>query len=289
MRLGRTILIILVLGLPAGGSFGADGQPPAGQADGAASVKAAAPAVIGPGRVASLVADLGDRQWATRRDAEAKLTAMGQEILVALDPLLASADDPEALRRLERIYRKLVPTAEYAGQSDLAGFLGVEIQQVPPEEDILLSGRENGLLVKRIVEKSAAQKAGLRAGDLIVMLDGEKLLGDFDLGNFRRCVERVGAGGELTIGLYRGEKFKELKAVLTPSSQRPGPDPKVREYRWTRYWRNQLSKVRKTLLKRKKETAAEKSGGMKAPEAKPAKKRNLRRRALEVNQEKEKP
>ncbi|NIA20483.1 MAG: hypothetical protein GWP05_00620 [Anaerolineaceae bacterium] len=292
MRFGRMIIVVLVLGLPASGSFGADGQPAArqadNQADGAASAQATESPAISPERVASLVADLGDRQWATRRDAEAELTAMGHGVLAALDPLLASADDPEVLRRLERIYRELVPAEEYAGQSDLAGFLGVEIQHVPPEEDSRLNGRENGLLVKRIVENSAARKAGLLADDLIVVLDGEKLLGDFSLGNFRMRVERIGAGGELAIGLYRGEEFKELKAVLTPSSQRPGADPKVSKYRWTRYWRNHLSKLRQVRAGRKKKAAAKESAGAKDPEAEPTEKKPASSRG-EADKKKEKP
>ncbi len=289
MRLRRTMIAALVLALAAAGTFGADDEPsakqPGAEAGRAASAGAAEAPAVDAGRVASLVADLGDRQWATRRDAEAELTAMGHGVLAVLDPLLGGARDPEVLRRLQRIYRRLVPADEYAGQSDLSGFLGVEIQHVPPEDDPRLNGRENGLLIKRVVEDSAAEKAGVEVDDLIVVLDGEKLLGDFGLGHFKMRVERVGAGGELTVGLYRGDEFKELKAVLAPSSQRPGPDPKVREYRWTRYWRNHLSKVR---AGRKKETAAEKSGGAKTPDAEPAEKKP-RSSGAEANEEKEKP
>jgi len=257
MRWRRTIIAALALALASAGSFGADDKPsaklPDAEAGRAASAESAEAPAASAGRVKSLVADLGDRQWATRRDAEAELTALGHGVLAALDPLLASAADPEVLRRLQRIYRRLVPAEEYAGQSDVSGFLGVEIQHVPPEDDLRLKGRENGLLIKRIVEDSAAGKAGLQIDDLIVVLDGEKLIGDFGLAHFRTRVERVGTGGELTVGLYRGDELKELKAVLTPSSLRPGANPKVREYRWTRYWRNRLLKVRKARAGKKKE------------------------------------
>ena len=264
MRLRRTIIAALVLALAATGGFGADDEAaakqPEAEAGRAASAESAKAPATSAGRVVSLVADLGDRQWATRRDAEAELTAMGHGVLAVLDPLLGGAADPEVLRRLERIYRRLVPAEEYAGQSDLSGFLGVEIQQVPPEDDPRLKGRENGLLIKQVVEDSAAERAGLQIDDLIVVLDGEKLIGDFGLAHFRACVERVGEGGELRVGLYRGDELKELKAVLTPSSQRPGSDPKVREYRWTRYWRNRQREVRKARTGQKKEASAGKPG-----------------------------
>lgn len=102
----------------------------------------------------------------------------------------------EALKRLRRLKPQL---AVYAyGQ----GFLGVEGGAAP-------GGR--GFLVKRVYPGSCAEKAGLRAADVIVSLNGYRLT---DLGSLQLCVFDRPKGHPVTLKVLRDGKELVLEGDL---------------------------------------------------------------------------
>ena len=91
------------------------------------------------------------------------------------------------------------------------GFLGVVIQELTPElakslnEDV-----DDGLLVSQVEKGSPAHNAGIKQGDLIVALDGEKV---DNLGRFRNKISLFSPGTivELTIRRNKSEKMAKVK------------------------------------------------------------------------------
>ena len=92
------------------------------------------------------------------------------------------------------------------------GFLGVRIQDVTPE----LSGafklpEQNGAIVGEVTPGSAAEKAGIRIGDVIVEFDGKNVR---DVRHLRLMVARTAPNSEVLIKLIRDAKPIELTAIL---------------------------------------------------------------------------
>lgn len=71
---------------------------------------------------------------------------------------------------------------------------------------------QHGAFVSQIVEGSSADKAGLKAGDIIVSLDGKPVR---SFGELRAKVATMGADKTVTLGLFRDGKQQEAKVTLT--------------------------------------------------------------------------
>lgn len=238
----------------------------------AAKADQPAPVSIDKAHVAALVAKLGDQQWTTREDAEKELVGLGPDVLPILDKYLPVAKDPEVLQRLERVFRDLTPQSQYAGDDARPGFLGIQLDVVVNDADPRLGERENGVLVMGVVADTAAEKAGLREGDLIVSLDGSKFLGDFSIDNFKNRIQRIGASGKTRVSLFRGQAYLNLDVVLgasptptgtavriiaggngviqevevPPSADAPDGDAQVLAHRWDVWWRSHVDEVKRT-------------------------------------------
>ena len=115
--------------------------------------------------------------------------------LDALGWLRRELEDPDNRRLLLAEARRRLGLGN---DDDLnRGFLGVELGE--------------GLAIGRVVENSAAERAGLRSGDVLVALDGRRLVSARDLG------ERIGerrAGDEVSLAYRRGEREETGTIVL---------------------------------------------------------------------------
>ena len=166
-------------------------------------------------QVDGLAGQLGSDDYAVREAAEAQLTERGAGVTLHLDRTLARSDDAEVLIRLERVYRKLVPSQAYAGTSLRPGFLGVQMKVVSTDEEPRLKGRQWGVQVEGVVADGPAEKAGMRNGDLIVLVDGQPFVGDVTQMSFIRRVQRVGDGGSVEIEFLRGAERRKVTVKLT--------------------------------------------------------------------------
>ncbi|GLK71821.1 DegQ family serine endoprotease [Ancylobacter dichloromethanicus] len=91
-------------------------------------------------------------------------------------------------------------------------WLGADLQQVTPDiAEGLDVARPTGALVQNIFPGSAAEKAGLRAGDLIVTVAGQEV-DDPDAFGFRFATRPL--GGSVDLGIIRQGKPVTLKVVL---------------------------------------------------------------------------
>jgi serine protease Do len=76
---------------------------------------------------------------------------------------------------------------------------------------------EGGLLVTSVNEGSPAAQAGIKAGDVILRLNGKEIRSSEDL---REELDRTESGQEVTLGLQREGRALELKARPTERSPR---------------------------------------------------------------------
>ncbi len=107
--------------------------------------------------------------------------------------------------------KEVLPSIKEKGRPDM-GWLGVSAQPLTPDLVAALGLQEPyGALVNGIVKGSPAEKAGLKRGDVIVELDGKKIL---DPNELPRMVAFGHIGKTVTLQILRQGKPLEIKAVV---------------------------------------------------------------------------
>jgi serine protease Do len=91
--------------------------------------------------------------------------------------------------------------------------LGVQLNPLSPQLAEYFGAAEGGALVASVTKDSAADKAGLKAGDVITSINGDKVRGTDEL-----IDELRDATGEVTIGIVRDKKASTLKATIEPAT-----------------------------------------------------------------------
>ena len=102
------------------------------------------------------------------------------------------------------------------GWTSPRGRLGVQLGELTPQLAEYFGAKDGGVLVSSINSGSAAEKAGLKAGDVITSINGDAVRDTDDLIDELRAVD----GREITIGILRDKKASSLKATL---EERPRP------------------------------------------------------------------
>jgi len=119
-------------------------------------------------------------------------------------------DDRDGARRFEyRVPNELMP---FMGRP--RGRLGVTVQSLTDELQAYFGAKSGGALVSSVAKESAASKAGIKAGDVIVSVNGRTVSDADDLINKIEDVD-----GEATIVVLRDKKEMTLKATI----ERPRP------------------------------------------------------------------
>jgi serine protease Do len=95
------------------------------------------------------------------------------------------------------------------------GQLGIVVQKVTPEmaQSLGLSN-PRGLIVSQVQPGSAAERAGIKRGDLIVSLNGTPAS---DPNTFRNIVASIAPGTQVTLATLRGGNEQQVRAVLGES------------------------------------------------------------------------
>ncbi len=90
-------------------------------------------------------------------------------------------------------------------------WLGVELQKLSDQLREFFKVEEGGVLISEVKEDSPAEKAGLKAGDVIIEMDGEEVDSRRDV---IEILEDKEIGDEVSITIVRDGKDKRKKAVL---------------------------------------------------------------------------
>jgi serine protease Do len=101
----------------------------------------------------------------------------------------------------------------------LSPTMGVQVETVGRQLGEYFGIKDGeGILVKSVEKNSPAEKAGLKAGDIIVRADNEKISDRSDL---RRVVRNHRKGGKLPLGIVRDRKEQTITVDL--------PEPKTKD------------------------------------------------------------
>jgi serine protease Do len=107
--------------------------------------------------------------------------------------------------------KPLIPELEAHGEVT-RGWLGVSIQSITPDLSNALKLEESkGALVAEVVPGGPAEKAGIKAGDVIVSFDGKPVHDSHDL---PAMVAATKIGSEVPVGVMRNGKSVRLSAVI---------------------------------------------------------------------------
>ncbi|MCI5160052.1 MAG: PDZ domain-containing protein, partial [Candidatus Electrothrix sp. AUS1_2] len=93
------------------------------------------------------------------------------------------------------------------------GWLGVAIQDM--NEDLAQSfgvGKAEGILVAEVTKGSPAEKAGILQGDILLSLNGAKLI---DAADLRNRIAMITPGNKVMLGLIREGKRQKLSVIIT--------------------------------------------------------------------------
>lgn len=95
------------------------------------------------------------------------------------------------------------------GSLSARGRLGVQLSELTPQLAEYFGAKDGGVLVSSVTRDSPAEKAGLKAGDVITSIDGDRVRRAGDL-----IGELRGKEGEVTVGYLRDRKEATAKATL---------------------------------------------------------------------------
>jgi S1-C subfamily serine protease len=98
--------------------------------------------------------------------------------------------------------------------------LGISVDSMGDQLSQYFGASEGGALITSVEPGSAAEKAGLKAGDVITSINGERVR---DAEQVVDTMREVG-DGEVTIGYLRDKKAGTTKATIEPRSA-PGANP----------------------------------------------------------------
>lgn len=189
----------------------------------ASSNAAGAELTYTPEQISELIKALGDPDWSTRQRASDDLFFAGPAAYPPLKEEFRRTRNYEVRRRIHYIVELIY---FFHGQKQGNGFLGIQYNAANPLEG-------DRIRVIRVVPGSGAERAGLRAGDLVLSIDGTRISNGTD--GFRRMIEERKPGTRIALVVLRDQRSLQLSAVLGP---RRSPDDlyKMRE-RFVPWWR----------------------------------------------------
>jgi len=121
---------------------------------------------------------------------------------------MKDSDDEKKIRIIKKLKMADAPLLI----DEKAGFLGVQIQDLSEQlSDYFKVKDGNGVLVSEVVKDSPANKAGLKAGDIITKVD------DNDIGNagdLTSTIRDYEPDSKVLVSVIRNGKKKKLDAVL---------------------------------------------------------------------------
>jgi S1-C subfamily serine protease len=108
--------------------------------------------------------------------------------------------------------------------------LGVSVEGLSTQLADYFGAKDGGALVSSVTTDSPAAKAGLKAGDVITTVNGNRVR---DAGDLIRELSDA-TSDEVTIGLLRDKKETTVKATLEPRADRPRSPRRVQPAAFSR-------------------------------------------------------
>jgi serine protease Do len=96
------------------------------------------------------------------------------------------------------------------------GRLGVQVERLTPQLEAYFGAPDGGVLVAEVTPASPAEKAGLKAGDVITAVNGTSVR---DAGDLVEELREAGAGSQVEVRIVRDRTSTTLKATLEPTER----------------------------------------------------------------------
>jgi len=165
--------------------------------------------------VTRLIKQLAAITYQEREKAAYHLIGIGTPAFPQLRMAYHKTDELEVRLQIERIIYESYLNAHLRNKY---GFLGIERDaKFPTHKEVphIPEGR-TGIRIRAIVTDGGAQRAGMIKGDIIMSLDGEPMSSNLAMlfTHFAQSIKRKGPGAEVTLGVLRGTKSLDIKAVL---------------------------------------------------------------------------
>lgn len=155
--------------------------------------------------VDQLIDALGSPHYRERQRATEILKSKDQAFAEELKRIYGTVQDHETQLRLREVAEFLFYRDAL---HDLGGFLGIEMGP----NNVAIPGGINdpvlGVQIKRIIQNTGADRGGLRAGDIILQINGRNVFGDASLrinDAFRRAVSSLPPGDEIRLTIRRND------------------------------------------------------------------------------------
>ena len=110
---------------------------------------------------------------------------------------------------------------EHLRPGNTRGRLGVRIESLSPQLADYFGVKDGGVLVSSVTKDSPAEKAGLKAGDVITSVDGDRVRDSAALMN-----ELRDKSGEVSVGIVRDKKESTITIAIEPSPSRTSRPPR---------------------------------------------------------------
>ncbi len=101
--------------------------------------------------------------------------------------------------------------------TSLRGRLGVQLNELTPQLAEYFGATDGGVLVTSVTPDSPAEKAGLKAGDVITSIDGDRVRRTEDVIDELRDKD-----GDVTVGILRNKQESSVKATIEDTRPRAG-------------------------------------------------------------------
>ncbi len=200
--------------------------------------------------VEELIRKLGSNTPADRDHATKRFLNIGAQAFSKLRECYNSTDDFEVRLRIEQIVHEAYENHHVFRRM---GYMGIRGGATPlTNSDDERIGKNNiGILVNLVNKNTGAERGGLKKGDIIAALNGERLrkLGVRDFYAFARKIQQYGPGSAVRMDILRDDTHIELQIVLTQPPKNmineiANAGPKLAEARgrfaiwWSRFFVN---------------------------------------------------
>lgn len=165
-----------------------------------------------------LIAALRHADSTVRMSAMETLVDRGPGVYDALREAFAASKTYDERRRIRAVVKRIYVEE---GLGPPAPFLGIQLQQPDAADDPRLDKGTVGVGVAGVIPGTAADSAGLRAGDLIIRLNGDAFLrkaGANDASALSEWISKRKVGDDIEVQFYRGRR---LMTVHTKLKRRP--------------------------------------------------------------------
>lgn len=116
-----------------------------------------------------------------------------------------------------RDFEFVMPDVPKATMSWRSSMLGVEGESIGESQLASFFGVKEGVLVRSVIKDTAAEKAGIKAGDVIVKIDNEKIDAPRDITSAIRAARKDGKK-TIAVSLFRDRKEMPLTVTLDDES-----------------------------------------------------------------------